>query len=162
MAMSEHASNHRVIYRVGADQRRLTLAMTLGPGSTRTDVREACAQASGCLASDIHVLVIAPPLTDLGELATRLDVPPQADGHSRRSLKLATDMPESDWPDSPDRMRALIKLMMDRRFRAARRGDAALVAQMDALLIRARQRRNELAHPPVAAPDGVSPQVGAH
>lgn len=62
---------------------------------------------------------------------------------NRRPRSLDTDAPQTDWPTDIPALRRFVRLLVDRRYRARVRGDAALEARMDRRLVLARKRLRE-------------------
>lgn len=125
------SAGHVVVYVLGESEDRHTHRLAaLARDATPEDIRRAIGASLGIEPDAIRLVVVASD-PEGGVLPTT------------GPIRLHTDLPEAQWLRlAPAELGRLIKLLVDRRYRAAKRGDTAMARMMDERLDRARALRD--------------------
>jgi hypothetical protein len=121
--------SHVIVYRLGAsDERHTHRLTTVTEDATHEDIRRAIGASIGADPADVRLVVISP----------------DAEGAPTTGpIRLHTDLPEAQWPSlTRAELARLIKLMVDRRYRAEQRGATNIAEAMSERLTRARALRD--------------------
>jgi hypothetical protein len=133
MTISDDTSGHVVVYRLRDSEEPHTYRLaSLAPEATEADIRTAIAALRGVAPEDVRITLVASDPT----------TPPY--GGTVSAPPLSTTLREEYWPRDVNALGKLIKLLVDRRWRAKSRGDVAIVDEMNLKLRRARALRDEL------------------